>query len=174
MERRIIDPDYVAALEAQIAQLEAKAARLEYNSGFGCLTRKGLDEVLTTLDTTGAWLMFLDVDHFKQVNDKHTKLGANALIKECTEGRDGDLIGTFGQWFSGDEFAGVFWSKAVAVAYAQRVQQKMHDRGFSATFIILPANYRGTPLDTLNYADDVCNLAIKGKLNKRDLIVLIE
>jgi len=159
-------------LKAQLAHLEQENKSLSISRWFGCLNRNGLDKALAKLDLTDTWLLFLDVDYLKALNNRLGKPQAGALIKACIKPRSGDIIGTFGQWFSGDEFAGVFWSKADAIGYAQRTQMRMHAYGISATFVILPTSYRVTPHVTLDYADALCNY-VKQELKKRDLIIVL-
>ena len=178
MERRATDVQYITALEARVKVLEQLTTNLIHenkelatSAWFGCLTRNGLDQALKGLDISAAWFVFFDVDKLKSLNDKHGKAKASRLISECITPRAGDLLAVHGQWFSGDEFAAVLWSKHAAIGYAQRVQAEMHKRGFSATFAILCA--RDTAHTTLVLADQVCNF-IKQEKHIRDVIIDID
>ena len=146
---------------AQVKHLEAKIHRLSISLWFGVLTRQGLDEALADLDVTGLYLVFFDIDRLKQANDRYGKVKSSAYIKASIQPRANDILGEkeriIGQWFSGDEFVGIFTESEV-LGYAQRVQRTLHQYQMSATFIILPATHRVNVLRTIDYADAVCQM----------------
>lgn len=159
---------------ARIKQLEDKIHRLSVSLWFGVLTRQGLDEALKDLDVTGLQLVFFDIDRLKQANERYGKIKSSAYIKASIHPRANDILGEkeriVGQWFSGDEFIGLFADNE-AIGYAQRVQRTLHSYAMSATFIILPATHRVNVVQTIEYADGVCQL-LKSK-GIRDRIVRV-
>lgn len=168
---------YIAYLENRVKELEAVAERLRVSPWFGCLNRNGLDEALALINLDNAWFDYFDVDNLRGLNDLYGKPYASQLIFDSIPPRATDLIAyvsypTTGQWFSGDELVTVCWDKADAIGYAQRTQQRMHERNFSATHVILPALYKGSAHATLEYADNIVT-HLKKKLNQRDCIVCI-
>lgn len=101
--------------EAEVADLERRNEQLAYTARHdpltGLLNRAALEQLranpqaLARLDGGPYALMLIDVDHFKQVNDRHGHLlGDRALraVAEAVHGaiRDGDLAARYG----GEEF----------------------------------------------------------------------
>ncbi len=167
----------IAQLQARIVELTAIVDRLRMSVWFGCLNRNGLNEALKTLTLDTVWFDYFDVDNLRGMNDLYGKPRSSQMIAECIQPRTTDVLAfakqpTTGQWFSGDEFVTVCWSRQDAIGYAQRVQGLMHDHGFSATHVVLPALYKGTISATLEYADAVITY-LKKKKDQRDCIVVI-
>lgn len=173
IERRT--PTTIADYQRRIAQLEQIVDRLSINPWFNCLTRTALNEVLSTIAVDDLWLCYFDVDLLKKWNDIYGKIIASQNIASSIKPRSDDILGdgkqpVVGQWFSGDEFLALLPPDNV-LGYAQRVQKRLARYGMSATFILLPANYRYGVFASIDYAEGAVSL-IKAK-GHRGIIVEI-
>jgi diguanylate cyclase (GGDEF)-like protein len=110
------------------------------------LNRRGLAEALRayfSLRTAApAYLLLLDVDHFKRINDAHGHQAGDAVLCHVadvlrTTVRQGDLTGRIG----GEEFVAICLdSNPVGVAHlAERLRAAVENHG-------IPVNASGTPL----------------------------
>lgn len=100
------------ALVAQLAQVNAELEQRSRTDGLTGLanrmaTEEGLRALLRTVRRyrTPSALLMLDIDHFKQVNDRHGHAAGDAVIRSLAQvlkasSRDVDLPGRFG----GEEF----------------------------------------------------------------------
>jgi diguanylate cyclase (GGDEF)-like protein len=119
----------LAAARAQIAELEVRA---DVDPLLDILNRRGFERELTRSLAyvkrygTPAALLYLDLDGFKSVNDRHghavgdvvLKAVAAALVREV---RASDVVGRLG----GDELAILLWNvtEAAAAAKAEILEQ---------------------------------------------------
>ncbi|GIG23039.1 hypothetical protein Cch01nite_37630 [Cellulomonas chitinilytica] len=133
----------VAAVRLETAQAQARAlalaneaADLHENSEklrrqamedplTGLPNRRRLDELLAS-DLTTSSVVILDVDHFKRVNDDHSHLVGDSVLRVLAglmrgSCRQGDTVARFG----GEEFAMVMRgvSREGAIALAERTRQ---------------------------------------------------
>ena len=120
----------VALARARIGELEA---RVDIDPMLDILNRRGFERELKRAIAyvkrygTQAALMFVDLDSFKAVNDRHGHGTGDALLKAVTRElvahvRASDLVGRLG----GDEFGVVIWCVGGAEASAKaRELEKM-------------------------------------------------
>jgi diguanylate cyclase (GGDEF)-like protein len=103
----------VAVARARIGELEARA---DIDPLLDILNRRGFERELRRAIAyvkrygTQAAIMFVDLDNFKAVNDRHGHITGDALLKAvtrelCAHVRASDVIGRIG----GDEFGVVIW-----------------------------------------------------------------
>jgi len=171
-ERRLTPFDY----EARIRQLEIDNYLLSISPVFGVLTRPALELLLRHTDLTDLWVCFCDIDAMKAANSRYGKPMVNSFIRRAIKPRAHDIIGEHktpivGQWFSGDEFVGVF-TASDALGYAQRVQLTLYEVGMSATFVLAPTNYLSTVFTTIAFCDNAVQAA--KSLNHRALIIEVK
>ncbi len=119
-----------------LANLERSSRRLEqmatHDALTGCANRTLFDAMLrTTLeqsrrDGTPASLLMLDLDHFKDVNDRHGHLTGDAVLRACAQAlkarlRASDVLARLG----GEEFAVVLArsTRADALRVAEDLRQ---------------------------------------------------
>lgn len=100
-DARAKTPD-VKALEAKVAALEA---RLYYDEMTGAFTRQYLFDRFSEPMAVGGFLVFLDLDDFKSVNDHYGHAAGDRLLKRIVK----DLISVIGDAgflvrLAGDEF----------------------------------------------------------------------
>jgi diguanylate cyclase (GGDEF)-like protein len=118
----------LAAAEAQIAELEARA---DVDPLLGILNRRGFERELKRALAyvrryrTPAALVFIDLDGFKAVNDRHGHAAGDALLKAVADAltahiRASDTVARLG----GDEFVALLWnlSDAQAAAKAEELE----------------------------------------------------
>jgi len=109
--------------EWQIAELEARA---DVDPLLDILNRRGFDrEIKRSLAYvkrygTPAALVFIDLDGFKAINDRHGHAAGDALLKAVVAGlkshvRASDMVARLG----GDEFAVLMWNLETAQASAK-------------------------------------------------------
>ena len=109
--------------EWQIAELEARA---DVDPLLDILNRRGFDRELKRSLAyvkrygTAAALVFIDLDGFKAVNDRHGHAAGDALLKAVVAGlkahvRASDVVARLG----GDEFAVLMWNVDAAQASAK-------------------------------------------------------
>ena len=109
--------------EWQIAQLEARA---DIDPLLDILSRRGFDRELKRSLAyvkrygTAAALVFIDLDGFKAVNDRHGHAAGDALLKAVvvelkSHVRASDMLARLG----GDEFAVLMWNLETAQASAK-------------------------------------------------------
>jgi diguanylate cyclase (GGDEF)-like protein len=118
----------LAALRAEIKRLKAELvaarerinelkAREDIDPLLGILNRRGFTRVLARAIAyikrygTGAALIYIDLDGFKAVNDRHGHAAGDALLKAVARAltrhiRASDVVGRLG----GDEFAVLLWN----------------------------------------------------------------
>jgi diguanylate cyclase (GGDEF)-like protein len=112
--------------EWQIAELEARA---DVDPLLDILNRRGFDRELkrslayVKRYSTAAALVFIDLDGFKAVNDRHGHAAGDALLKAVVAGlkshvRASDMVARLG----GDEFAVLMWNLETA-----QVSAKAHE-----------------------------------------------
>ena len=118
----------VAVARARIGELEARA---DIDPMLDILNRRGFERELKRAIAyvkrygTQAALMFIDLDSFKAVNDRHGHGTGDALLKAVTRElvarvRASDVVGRLG----GDEFGVVIWwvDEADALAKARQLE----------------------------------------------------
>jgi diguanylate cyclase (GGDEF)-like protein len=118
----------LAVARARIAELEVRA---DVDPLVDVLNRRGFERELARLlahvqrYATPAALMFIDLDHFKSVNDAHGHVAGDALLKAVAARlaahiRASDVVGRLG----GDEFGVLLWNigKAAADAKARELE----------------------------------------------------
>lgn len=109
--------------EWQIAELEARA---DVDPLLDILNRRGFDRELkrslayVKRYSTAAALVFIDLDGFKAINDRHGHAAGDALLKAVVAGlkahvRASDMVARLG----GDEFAVLMWNVEEAQASAK-------------------------------------------------------
>jgi diguanylate cyclase (GGDEF)-like protein len=113
-------------LQAARTQMAALAARAEIDPLTDCLNRRGFERALKRALAyvkrygTGAALVYLDLDDFKRVNDRHGHAAGDAVLKAVAmvldrHVRASDLVARLG----GDEFAVLLWNLSEAQADAK-------------------------------------------------------
>jgi diguanylate cyclase (GGDEF)-like protein len=113
----------LAAARERMAELEARA---EIDPLTNILNRRGFERELTRSlayvkrHRTSAALIYLDLDHFKRINDRHGHAAGDALLAAIATGitrqlRASDLVARLG----GDEFAMLLWNCGEADAAAK-------------------------------------------------------
>lgn len=117
--------------------------KARYDSLTQLYTRSELDNLLlelanyTTVTSKGYSLMFLDIDHFKRINDVHGHLTGDrvlnkvgAIIKEIV--RASDIAGRYG----GDEFLLAFpnLTKEQTLFVGERIQKQVEQTDFGISF----------------------------------------
>ncbi len=109
--------------EGKIAELEARA---DIDPLLGIFNRRGFARELARSLAyvkrygTAAALMFIDLDLFKGINDRHGHAAGDAVLKAVAMGlsahvRASDVVARFG----GDEFAVLMWNLGEAQATAK-------------------------------------------------------
>ncbi|KQQ57187.1 diguanylate cyclase [Pseudomonas sp. Leaf127] len=163
-------------------QLQALAEQLEYRATHDALTgvlNRGavIEQARGMLQSTGAVLIVLDIDHFKQVNDDFGHPAGDAVIRgivECLHGivGQGGIIGRVG----GEEFTvllpGGTLSEGLALAHAMCAAVAAHvfpapvDRRICASFGV-SASPAGTCFDSAySQADSALYKAKRGGRNR--------
>jgi len=113
----------LAKAYSRIAELEARA---DVDPLLDILNRRGFERELTRAISyvgrygTPAVLMFIDLDGFKAVNDRHSHAAGDALLqaiaRELTAHvRASDVVGRLG----GDEFGLIMWNVEASLAVAK-------------------------------------------------------
>ena len=170
----------VQTLTSSLSEREQLGALLSHEASHDSLTqlpnrRASLDSLhqgLARSSRTGATvaIMFLDLDGFKQVNDRHGHAAGDTLLRAVAERlantlRDGDHVGRLG----GDEFLVVaepIAGAAEAVALAQRLINSI-----SKPIAVGPASVRVGASVGIALADGETTLSADELLRDADLAV---
>jgi diguanylate cyclase (GGDEF)-like protein len=155
----------LAEAQKRIAELEARA---DVDPLLDILNRRGFERELSRAIShvgrygTPAALMFIDLDGFKAVNDRHGHAAGDALLKavaaELTAHvRASDVVGRLG----GDEFGVLMWHLAppLANARAKHLEQLIervtvsHSSAVGASAGIVPLSAGVSPAALIDAAD---------------------
>ncbi|MEL7297082.1 MAG: EAL domain-containing protein [Pseudomonadota bacterium] len=133
---------YIVLLAHDVTDSRAMTRQLEYQANFdeltGLVNRRAFSEQLALIaerpaGQTDAYLMFLDLDQFKIVNDTCGHAAGDALLQQVASlisscVRDGDTVARLG----GDEFALIIneCTEAVALQRAERVRSRIEELEF--------------------------------------------
>ncbi len=116
----------LAAARAQVAQLEARA---DIDASLEIMNRRGFERELRRAlayvrryGTTAA-LIYLDLDNFKPVNDRHGHAAGDRVLKAVASTllrtvRESDVVSRLG----GDEFGILLWNIGTAPAAAKAME----------------------------------------------------
>jgi diguanylate cyclase (GGDEF)-like protein len=145
--------------EWRIAELEARA---DVDPLTDILNRRGFDRELKrslayiTRYGTDAALVFLDLDGFKGVNDRHGHAAGDALLKAVARELTGrvrasDVVARLG----GDEFVVLLWNvnAAQALAKAQDLETAIAAAGIGASAGVAPLGRDMSPSQATEAAD---------------------
>jgi diguanylate cyclase (GGDEF)-like protein len=116
----------LAEANGRIAELEARA---DVDALLDILNRRGFERELARATAlvgrygTPAALMFIDLDGFKPINDRHGHAAGDRLLKQVAAEltahvRASDIVGRLG----GDEFRVIMWHVAPALAAAKAIE----------------------------------------------------
>jgi diguanylate cyclase (GGDEF)-like protein len=165
----------IARLKADLIQAELKIAELEARADVDplleILNRRGFERELARSLAyvqrygTVAALVFIDLDGFKAVNDRHGHAVGDALLKAVAQQltcrvRASDIVARLG----GDEFAVLMWyvGEAHAVAKAHELEELIAAAGagegaarvsVGASAGIVPLDGHATPEQIVDAAD---------------------
>jgi GGDEF domain-containing protein len=109
--------------------------RLLWDTTYGCLKRELMRLLIPLLRISAYSFIFIDLDHFGQVNERCGYEQANDLVRKSIRSfwRSGDLLLVF-RYFSGDELmVAVHSDLSGAVVAAMRLQAAMRANGLSGT-----------------------------------------
>jgi diguanylate cyclase (GGDEF)-like protein len=121
MEKKPAKSAQVRRLEAELAlarqRIDALEAQIETDPLLGILNRRGFERAFDRAFAhvkryrSTAGVIFLDLDNFKSVNDRHGHLAGDAALKAVVSAigakvRKSDVMGRFG----GDEFIILLWN----------------------------------------------------------------
>jgi len=133
----------VARLEAELAAMRARIAELETHAESdpltGVMNRRGFERELKRAAAYvrryggNAALVYLDLDGFKPVNDRHGHAAGDAVLKAVAQSllgavRASDTVARIG----GDEFAVLLWNLSAADA---RTKADALERAIAATTV---------------------------------------
>ena len=169
-----------AELEAALVRITELATR---DALTGLFNRRHVTARLAELDADGDTdaLIFVDLDHFKKINDTYGHAGGDAVLVEAGRRiraclRDGDIAGRWG----GEEFVVVLRSvtPAAAAERAERLRCTLADTpashegaaiGFTGSLGVAVRGY-GEPTDAwIERADAACYLSKKGGRNRVEI-----
>ena len=153
--------------------------RSEHDGLTGLLNRRAIDEAAAMVDPHGGSVIFCDLDHFKQVNDRYGhQVGDNVICAFADlVRRTGNRAGRIG----GEEFALLLPHKSSAEAeeVAEMIRLRFHeaahpgvmaDHRLSASFGVAEYAPAERPADAFNRAD----MALyRAKAQGRDRVVAI-
>jgi hypothetical protein len=109
--------------------------RLLWDANYGCLKRELMHLLVPFLRISAYSFIFIDLDHFGQVNERYGYEQANHLVRSSIRSfwRSGDLLLVF-RYFSGDELmVAVHCGLAGALATGRRLQAALQMNGLSGT-----------------------------------------
>ena len=137
LQRRLLEAENRLSQQEQLISSHAQAASTDPLTGLP--NRRALDEQLdrrlaeTARDNTPLSLILIDIDHFKQLNDRHGHLAGDHVLREAAEVlnstmRDMDMVSRFG----GEEFAIVLPKAALqpAAHVAERLRKLVDEHRF--------------------------------------------
>jgi len=134
----------IARLRQELAEAKRRIAELEAHADIDplldILNRRGFERALVRslayvqrYDTVAA-LMFIDLDGFKDINDRHGHAAGDALLKAVAAAltrhvRASDVVGRLG----GDEFGVVMWNVGgpLAAAKARDLERLIGEAGIA-------------------------------------------
>jgi diguanylate cyclase (GGDEF)-like protein len=151
--------DELRRAERKIAELEARAdvdplTDILNRRGFECALTRSLSFIARYGAAAG--LVYLDLDGFKAVNDRHGHAAGDDLLKQVArvltaQVRASDVVGRLG----GDEFAVLLWNvdEARAQAKALQLEAKVAAAGAGASAGIALLSSDLTPAQAIAAAD---------------------
>jgi diguanylate cyclase (GGDEF)-like protein len=178
----------VSRLEHELAAARSRMAALELRAEIDPLTdlvnRRGLERELTRAlayvkrYATSAVLIYVDLDQFKSINDRHGHAAGDAVLKAVAmvlarQVRASDLVARLG----GDEFAMLLWNLDAADAPAKARSLEAAIGRMTATYADLQLSVGASagstlllPLDTVASALERADRAMYArKPGQRDL-----
>ena len=183
---------YIVLLAQDVTDSRAMTRQLEYQANFdeltGLVNRRAFAEQLAQIadrapGQTDAYLMFLDLDQFKIVNDTCGHAAGDALLQQvatlissCV--REGDTVARLG----GDEFALIIneCTQSVALQRAENVRTRIQDLEFiwdtelfriGASIGVVPIDSAVQDLNELQQlADAACYAAKEAGRNRVHLV----
>lgn len=150
------------------ARLKRQVKHLSFDRAFGLLTRPALFLQYRKSASRNGYLVFLDLDHVKELNARIGKSAVNRLVARAVNVRDTDQA-IVGRVFSGDELGYIIHSHPRG--FAERLLQSLEKHSLHGTIAIVKIR-RGNLKKAIELAD---SKVATGKLaGQRGTIVFSE
>ncbi len=150
-------------------QIEELKEKVFIDDLTGLLNKRGFDEIyesITTVDNK-LYLLFIDIDNFKQVNDTYGHIAGDLILKKLAEIlkknlRDEDIVARI----YGDEFIILFRNvtKDIAYAIAERIRNTVAKGSFVYNNQKIKITISGGLSYLKNWLDKERNIEIADKL----------
>lgn len=135
-------PSY-ADLMKDLYNARQMLAHVSIDPSYNVTTRPAVDLELPRIHGDASHVVFFDIDHMHELNEKHGYDKVNGMIKRAVHVRCDDVL-LRARWFSGDELI-VILKGSDPVSFCTRLQTALKNEGLSATMAYAP--YTGN-LDT--------------------------